>query len=154
MKMHLCAVGRRMPQWVQAGYEEYTKRLAPQWSLQLTEINPPTRNKNSPLEKLKKQEGEKILAHIPDHHSMIALDEHGKPWDTQQLAQNLEAWQGEPISFIIGGPDGLCQEVLQKASHIWSLSPLTLPHPLVRIVLAEQLYRAKSILAGHPYHRQ
>ena len=102
-----------------------------------------------------REEGERILAAIPDNHHVVALDVKGKAWSTEQLAQQLAHWQadGRDVSLLVGGPDGLTDDCLQRANQRWSLSALTFPHPLVRIVMAEQLYRAWAVLQNHPYHR-
>lgn len=138
MHLSIIAVGKSMPAWVERGYQEYSKRLPREWRLQLVET---TTNK--------------MLAAIPKNNHIIALEINGERWDTLQLAKQLQQWQlnGKDISFLIGGPDGLTPECSAKAHQKWSLSPLTFPHPLVRIILAEQLYRAWSLLAGHPYHK-
>lgn len=152
MQIRIIAVGDKMPDWVITGFNEYAKRLS---NIKLVEISAEKRNKNASIEQIKQREGEKILSVISSHHHVIALDVQGKLWSTEKLAENVKQWQtdGRPIDLLIGGPDGLAPACLQKAETLWSLSSLTLPHPLVRIVLIEQLYRADSILKGHPYHR-
>lgn len=144
-----------MPSWVKQGYEEYAKRFPPSCTLELVEIPAEKRTKQSDINRLIQREGEKILSTIKPNHRVIALDVNGKSWSTTLLAQHLAAWhhEGRNIDLLIGGPDGLANDCLQKAEMKWSLSPLTLPHPLVRILLAEQLYRALTIMQGHPYHR-
>jgi 23S rRNA (pseudouridine1915-N3)-methyltransferase len=156
VKIHLLAVGTKMPGWVTTAYNEYTKRMPRECSVELKEINPAHRSKNGNSAKYKADEAKSIMAALPKGAYLVALDEHGKPWNTQQLSQNLENWmqQGQDVALIVGGPDGLDRELLQQAQQKWSLSPLTLPHPMVRILLAEQLYRAWTILQGHPYHRE
>lgn len=156
MKIKIVTIGKRMPAWVTSAYEEYTKRLSHQFQITLHEINMPTRTKNSNVAKLMFQEANEILALIESNDYVIALDEHGKSWNTMQLSTQLNTWQSEHhcVVFLIGGPDGLATECKQRAQVQWSLSPLTLPHPLVRVVLIEQLYRAYSILQAHPYHRE
>ena len=155
MKIHIIAVGKQMPSWVTNAYQEYAKRLPREYNLQLIEVPAPKRVKNANVNQLMQREGEEILMHITSHQCVIALDVRGQMWDTSTLAQNLYKWQhdGRDICFIIGGPDGLSPSCYARAQLRWSLSPLTMPHPLVRIVVIEQLYRAWSILAGHPYHR-
>lgn len=155
MKIQLIAVGKQMPDWVNKAYTEYAKRLPREYNLQLIEVAAQKRAKNSNIEQLMQREGEEILMHIQANHFVIALDVRGQMFDTPALAQQLYRWQhaGRDISMIIGGPDGLAHSCLARAQLRWSLSHLTLPHPLVRIVVIEQLYRAWSILAGHPYHR-
>jgi len=155
MQIRILAVGTKMPKWVQEGYEEYAKRFPSSFKIQLIEIPPEKRTKQSDLHLLTIKEGQKILSLVKPHHQMIALAVEGKSWSTEQLANKLEQWQlqSKPLDFIIGGPEGLSEACLARAETQWSLSPLTFPHPLVRIVLIEQLYRALMILQGHPYHR-
>lgn len=155
MKINLVAVGTRMPAWVTQGFEEYSKRLPRECQLQLLEIAPAKRGKTAQPEQWKKDEARRILAAIPDNHHVIALEVTGKSWSTETLAEQMQAWlsDGRDVSLIVGGPDGLDPGCLQRADQKWSLSALTLPHPLVRIVLAEQLYRAWTVLQNHPYHR-
>lgn len=155
MRLHLIAVGNKMPDWVEAGYQEYAKRLPGDCALQLHEIAPGQRTKGADLERARREEGEKMLAALPKAAHVVALEVNGRAWSTEQLSQRLAHWRqlGQDVALLVGGPEGLADSCRQKASEQWSLSPLTLPHPLVRIVLAEQLYRAWSILQGHPYHR-
>lgn len=155
MNIHLIAVGTRMPAWIQAGYEEYAKRLTLDCRLKLIEITAGKRTKNSDVARILQEEGERTLAHIPSNSLVIALDVKGQNWDTPTLAQQLNKWQhdGRDVSLLIGGPEGLAANCLATAEKKWSLSALTFPHPLVRIIVAEQLYRAWSLLKGHPYHR-
>ncbi len=144
-----------MPDWVKSGYEEYAKRLPREYELILKEIPLAHRSKNCDVARTLKEEGERMNAAIPVGAHSVALDLSGKSWATPELALALKRWQeiGKPIALLVGGPDGLADSVKSKASEFWSLSPLTFPHPLVRIVVAEQLYRAWSILQNHPYHR-
>jgi 23S rRNA (pseudouridine1915-N3)-methyltransferase len=155
MKLNLLAVGTKMPAWVSDGYQEYAKRMPRECSLQLHEITPAKRGKSGSPSQWIREEGERILAAIPDSHHVVVLDVQGKSWRTEQLAEQLKSWMadGRDVSLIVGGPDGLTDECLQRADQRWSLSALTLPHPLVRIVLSEQLYRAWTVLQNHPYHR-
>lgn len=155
MLIRILAIGTKMPGWVETGFQEYAKRFTGSCSLELCEIPAEKRTKNSDIPRLIEREGEKLLAAIKPGNQVIALDVKGHAWSTEQLATQVKAWQtsGRHIDLLIGGPDGLSLACLQKAELKWSLSPLTLPHPLVRIVLAEQLYRAVSILQNHPYHR-
>jgi 23S rRNA (pseudouridine1915-N3)-methyltransferase len=155
MKLNLLAVGTKMPTWVTQGFQEYQKRLPRECSLQLQEIAPAKRAKTGSVEQWKKEEGERILAAIPSNHRVVALDVKGKAWSTEQLAEQLSFWQtdGRDVSLVVGGPDGLSQACLDRADQKWSLSALTLPHPLVRIVMSEQLYRAWTVTQNHPYHR-
>ena len=155
MKLNLLAVGTKMPAWVTDGYQEYAKRMPRECSIQLHEISPAKRGKSGSPSQWMREEGERILAAIPDGHHVVALDVQGKSWHTEELAEQLKSWMadGRDVSLIVGGPDGLTDECLQRANQRWSLSALTLPHPLVRIVLAEQLYRAWTVIQNHPYHR-
>jgi 23S rRNA (pseudouridine1915-N3)-methyltransferase len=155
MRVQLVAVGSKMPTWVQQGYEEYAKRLPKELLPKLVELNLGMRGKNSAVKEAVEQEGQQMLAAIPDSHHVVALDVKGKSWSTEDLAQQLEGWRmsGRDVSLLIGGPDGLAESCLARAQQRWSLSPLTLPHPLVRVVLIEQLYRAWTILQNHPYHK-
>lgn len=156
MRLLLLAVGARQPDWVNDGYHEYARRFPPHLNLQLQEIAAARRGKTSVAEKLKNGEGERLLKAIPDTAYVIALDEHGQSLTTRILANKLSDWQqvGRDVVLLIGGADGLAEGCLQRADWRWSLSPLTLPHGLVRVVVAEQLYRANSLLEGHPYHRE
>lgn len=144
-----------MPGWVEQGYREYAKRLPPECGLTLHEIQAGKRGKNADIVRLTRQEGEKMAGAIPKGARVVALEVQGKAWTTEQLAGRLDHWLGEgrDVALLVGGPEGLEPGLSASADERWSLSPLTLPHPLVRIVLAEQLYRAWSILKGHPYHR-
>jgi 23S rRNA (pseudouridine1915-N3)-methyltransferase len=155
MVIHLIAVGTRMPGWVEEGYAEYAKRMPPESKIKLVEISAGKRSKNSDIKRLTQQEGEKMLATIPKGAKVVVLDVLGKACSTEELAQELKGWQGsgQDIAILIGGPEGLAPECLKAAQQKISLSKLTLPHPLVRVVLAEQLYRASTILKGHPYHK-
>lgn len=155
MHIRILAIGNKMPSWVTEGYLEYAKRFSSGYSIELVEIPAEKRLKQSDIDKLTEREGKKILSLIKPGNRVIALDVKGQAWSTEQLATHMHHWQLESrnIDILIGGPDGLYKECLQKAEVKWSLSPLTLPHPLVRIVLIEQLYRAVTILQNHPYHR-
>ena len=155
MRIHLLAVGTRLPAWVNTAYQEYANRMPHECRLQLTEIAAAKRTKNSVVERLLADECERILAAIPNNIICIALAINGRSWSTEQLSQRLSNWlsDGRDLVFIIGGPDGLAEPVLKKADLHWSLSALTFPHPLVRVMVAEQLYRAWSLLKNHPYHR-
>ncbi len=155
MRIRLIAVGTKMPSWVEQGYKEYEKRLNQDITLELVEIPAGKRGKNADLDRLTRKEGEQMLMAIGTNDHVITLDVPGKQFTTEQLAQRLESlmYQGTNVSLLVGGPEGLASDCKSKANESWSLSTLTLPHPLVRIVLAEQLYRAWSVLKGHPYHR-
>lgn len=155
MRIHLIAVGTRMPGWVKQGYEEYATRLPPECSLRLIEIPAARRGKQMTTGRSLREEGERILAAIPTGTRVIALEVDGREWDTGELSRQLSTWlqDGRDLALLIGGPEGLDTACRARAEMAWSLSRLTFPHVLVRIVVAEQLYRAWSILASHPYHR-
>ncbi len=155
MRIRIIAVGTKMPDWVEQGYAEYAKRMPRECLVDLIELPLAQRTKNTDIAKAMEKEGESMLASIGKGEQVIALDVQGKPWSTEQLAQNLSHWKmsGTNYCLLIGGPDGLAPEALRAATAKWSLSPLTLPHPLVRIVVIEQLYRACTILQNHPYHK-
>ncbi len=155
MIIHLIAVGTKMPSWVENGFQEYAKRLPADYALKLVEIPPEKRTKNSDIKRIVETEGKKILAAHRSNHLLVALDVVGESWSTPSVSQFLQTQHdsSQDIDLIIGGPDGLSAECLQKSQVKWSLSPLTFPHPLVRIIVAEQLYRAWSMLTNHPYHR-
>jgi len=155
MKIRLLAVGQKMPAWVSDGYEEYAARMPPECRIELVELPLAQRSKSQPVERAVQKEGERMLAALSGQERLIALDVAGKAWNTGQLSDELAEWMrnGRDIALAIGGPDGLSENVIARAERRWSLSPLTLPHPLVRIVVAEQLYRAMSMLRNHPYHR-
>jgi 23S rRNA (pseudouridine1915-N3)-methyltransferase len=155
MRARIIAVGERMPGWVAEGFAEYRKRLSHELPLELLELKPGTRGKGRDDARAIQDEGAAILAALPRDTHVIALDGGGKPRSSEALAAQLAQWRmaGRDLAFLIGGPDGHAPEVLARADQTWSLGPLTLPHMLVRLVLAEQLYRATTIMAGHPYHR-
>jgi 23S rRNA (pseudouridine1915-N3)-methyltransferase len=155
VKATLIAVGERAPDWVASGFSEYQKRLSHWLPLQLVEIAPGLRGKGRDAVRATSDEGARVLAALPKQAQVVCLDGRGKAWSSEQLAQRLEAWRqgGRDLAFLIGGPEGHAPEVMAAANEQWSLGPLTLPHMLVRLVLAEQLYRACSLLANHPYHR-
>ena len=152
MHLTLHVVGRRMPGWVQQGVDEYVRRLPRHWQFSVREIPQAT---GGSVDERTVREAENLLAGVPEKARVVALDNRGSAWSTVELAQQLEQWQGigKPLSLLIGGPDGLHERCRQRADQQWSLSALTFPHPLVRIVVAEQLYRAHSLLNNHPYHR-
>jgi 23S rRNA (pseudouridine1915-N3)-methyltransferase len=156
MRIRLIAIGTKMPAWVSQGVAEYSKRMPRELQLEWREIPLARRGKDANAQQLRNREGEQIIKAIPAGDRVIALDVLGKRIATEQLARQLEDWQmsGDNYSLLIGGPDGLSRECLERADMRWSLSDLTLPHPLVRILLAEQLYRAWTITVNHPYHRQ
>ncbi len=144
-----------MPHWVEAGYQEYAKRMPPECKLVLHELPAGKRGKGADIARITRQEGEQITSSIPKGARTIALEVKGKAWSTEQLAQRLKFWMedGRDVALIVGGPEGIEPSVSAAADEKWSLSPLTLPHPLVRVLLSEQIYRAWSLLRGHPYHR-
>ena len=155
MKARLVAVGERAPAWVAEGFGEYQKRHAHWLPLELAEIAPGLRGKGRDPARAVADEGARVLAALPKQAHVVALDGRGKLYSSEQLAERVAAWrqQGRDLAFLIGGPEGHADAVLAQAHERWSLGPLTLPHMLVRLVLAEQLYRACSLLANHPYHR-
>lgn len=155
MRIHLIAAGTRMPAWVSAGYEDYATRLPGECRLLLKEIPLGASRSGGDAKKAMLEEGTKMLAAVPEGANLMALEVRGKPLSTEELAKQLNQWlqEGRDQALLIGGPDGLAPECLARAGLKWSLSPLTLPHGLVRVVVAEQLYRAWSILKNHPYHR-
>lgn len=155
MSIKLLAVGRNMPDWVNTAYHDYAKRLPAELKLELTEIKAEHRGKNDSIPGIIKRESEHLMNAIPADHYVIVLDERGQQWSTQDLAQRLKdlRLQSRKICLLIGGPDGLSESCRERADSLWALSKLTLPHPLVRVIIAEQLYRAWSILCKHPYHR-
>ncbi len=155
MRISVIAVGTRMPAWVSQGIAEYSKRLPRELQLAWREIPLAKRGKEVAAQQVCAAEGEQILKAIPPGERVIALDVAGQRLSTGQLARQLQRWQmsGDNYSLLIGGPDGLSPACLARADQCWSLSDLTLPHPLVRVLLAEQLYRAWTITVNHPYHR-
>lgn len=155
MRIRIIAVGTKMPDWVEQGYAEYAKRMPRECVVEMVELPLAQRTKNTDIAKAMEKEGESMLAMVGKGEQIIVLDVKGKPWSTEQLAENMASWKmsGTNYCLLIGGPDGLAPACLTMAAVKWSLSPLTLPHPLVRIVLIEQLYRACTILQNHPYHK-
>lgn len=155
MRVYLVAVGTRMPGWVQEAYAEYARRITGECTLELIEVPLSKRTKTASIEKLREEECRRLQAAVPRNCRCIAMDAGGQQWDTESLANEMQAWlkSGSDIALLVGGPDGLTQHCLRGVEKVWSLSRLTLPHPLVRVVVAEQLYRAQCILRGHPYHK-
>ncbi len=155
MRLKLICVGQKMPEWVSQGFSDYVRRMPPELSIELTEIPMAHRGKNPDIDRLMKREGEAILSALGTRDRVIALEVGGRSWSTEKLASQLESWQqdGQDVCFLVGGPDGLDQACRRRADQLWSLSDLTLPHSLVRILLAEQLYRAWTVTRNHPYHR-
>jgi len=155
MKARLIAVGDRPPSWLVEGYTDYARRLARELPLELIEVAPGLRGKGRDAARAQHEEGERVLAALPKHAWVVALDGRGKPYTSEQLAERLAVWrqQGRDLAFLVGGPEGHAPAVWARADECWALGPMTLPHLLVRLLLAEQLYRACSILGKHPYHR-
>ncbi|MFN3919964.1 MAG: 23S rRNA (pseudouridine(1915)-N(3))-methyltransferase RlmH [Methylohalobius sp.] len=155
MRIHLIAAGSRMPGWVQEGFKEYAKRLPRECALYLKEIPLQRRSKRGNISRQIEAEGIQMTAAIPQDAYVIALDKDGQQWTTDELARHLAEWlqQGLDLALLVGGPEGLAPVCLERAAIRWSLSRLTFPHSLVRILVAEQFYRAWSLLQGHPYHR-
>ncbi|MGR3808813.1 23S rRNA (pseudouridine(1915)-N(3))-methyltransferase RlmH [Pasteurella testudinis] len=156
MKIQLIVVGTKMPAWVTTGFEEYQRRFPKDMPFELVEIAAGKRGKNADIKRILEKEGEQMLAACGKNSLIVTLDIPGKPWTTPQLAAQLESWKndGRDVCLLIGGPEGLSPQCKQAAERSWSLSPLTLPHPLVRVVVAESLYRAWSLTTNHPYHRE
>ena len=156
MRVSILSVGHRMPAWIRDGFEEYTRRMPPDLRIELLELKPEERGAGRSVDKAMDAEGERILAALPQGAQLLALDERGKSVTTQGLSVMLAGWMrdGTHPAFVIGGADGLSEAVKSRADRLLSLSALTLPHALVRVVLAEQLYRAWTLLARHPYHRE
>jgi 23S rRNA (pseudouridine1915-N3)-methyltransferase len=155
MRLIVSAIGQRMPDWVNQGWVEYARRFPRGLSLELRELAAAKRGRNANPDSLRKTESAALMASVPDGFRVIALDERGESWSTANLAERLERWMQEEhgICFLVGGPDGMSRDCRAAANDRWSLSRLTLPHPMVRIILAEQLYRAWTVTANHPYHR-
>jgi 23S rRNA (pseudouridine1915-N3)-methyltransferase len=153
--MRIIAVGSRMPQWVREPFDDYINRLGSGLKISLTEIEPGPRGAGRSPAKAIETEGQRILAALRPNDFVVALDERGTEMTTRELAAWLATRQrdGSDLAFLIGGPDGFAAEVVQRADFKWSLSRLTFPHALVRVLLAEQLYRAHAVLSNHPYHR-
>jgi 23S rRNA (pseudouridine1915-N3)-methyltransferase len=156
MQLRIITVGGKMPPWVDQGVEEYARRMPPELKLSWIEIPLARRGKQGNAQQLCEKEGKQVLKAIPAGDRVVALDVRGKRLSTPDLARRLQDWQmsGDNYSLLIGGPDGLSRACLERAELRLSLSDLTLPHPLVRVILAEQLYRAWTITVNHPYHRE
>lgn len=155
MRIRLITVGSKMPRWIAEGWHEYYKRLPKEVPVELIEIALTTRSKNADVKRLIQQEGSAMLSKVQATDKVITLEVNGKAWSTEQLTEKMAQWQqdGQDINLMVGGPEGLAPEICQRSDEKWSLSALTLPHPLVRVMLIEQLYRASTILSGHPYHK-
>ncbi|MCH6584905.1 MAG: 23S rRNA (pseudouridine(1915)-N(3))-methyltransferase RlmH [Nitrosomonadaceae bacterium] len=156
MKFIILAVGNKMPEWVEAGFVEYAKRMSHEITIELLKIKPEKRNKSKKIEQLLCAEAARILAALPPRCRTVVMDERGSQWTTAKLANSITGWMrnGGDTAFIIGGADGLDSGIKNSADEVLALSALTLPHGLVRILLAEQLYRAVSLIKRHPYHRK
>ncbi|MGI9281583.1 MAG: 23S rRNA (pseudouridine(1915)-N(3))-methyltransferase RlmH [Endozoicomonas sp.] len=155
MRVRLISVGSKMPGWVDEGYKEYSRRLGSDLKLDLIEIPLNRRSKGADVSRLQEKEAVQMLAAAGQGDLVVTMEIKGKPWSTEKLADNMGEWMhsGRNVSLMVGGPEGLHPSVMAQADLRWSLSPLTLPHPLVRVVVAEQVYRAWSILKNHPYHK-
>ena len=155
MKLRVVALGQRMPGWVDAGWDDYARRMPREFALELVLLKPESRDGGKPVAQMLAAEALRITAACKNAR-VVALDERGQPWTTRVLAENLSRWRAEArdIAFVIGSADGLADTVKRDATAIVALSALTLPHGLVRVVVAEQLYRAVSLLSRHPYHRE
>jgi 23S rRNA (pseudouridine1915-N3)-methyltransferase len=155
LRLSLLTASNRQPEWVDAGTDDYAKRLRGRCTLEVKTVPLARRTAGTSAERAIVDEGERLLALVPQAAHVVALLERGKPWSTKELAGKLEGWMrlGAPVCFLVGGPDGLSPACESRANERWSLSSLTLPHGLVRIVVAEALYRAWSVLENHPYHR-
>ena len=156
MKLRIVSVGHKMPDWITAGFNEYTKRMPREAQISLLEIKPEPRTTGKTTAQIMEAEAQRILAALPQNCLRIALDERGTQPTTRQLAALMQDWmrEGRDVAFIIGGADGLHESVKQAAQQLLALSALTLPHAFVRVLLAEQLYRAYSLMHNHPYHRE
>lgn len=156
MKLVIVAVGHKMDAWVNAGFAEYAKRMPREARIELVEIKPEPRNSGKSTSQIMAAEAQRIVAAVPDDALRIVLDERAPQLATRQMAQQMQMWMGSgrDVAFIIGGADGLHEPVKNSAQQMLSLSAMTLPHGLVRVILAEQLYRAHSLLHNHPYHRE
>ncbi len=156
MKLRILAVGNKMPSWITEGFNEYAKRMPREAKIELIEIKPEARNSGKTAAQIMEAEAQRIRAALPASALCIALDEHGATPTTKQLTQQMRDWmqQGRDIAFIIGGADGLHESVKHQAQQLIALSTFTLPHGMARVLLAEQLYRAHSLMHNHPYHRE
>ena len=156
MRIHIVAIGHRRAGWERDGYREYARRMPPELPIELHEIPAAKGTKRDSAERRVEEEGKRLAAATPSGARVIALDERGSAWTTRELANRIERWMhdGRDLALLVGGADGLAPACIEAAEHRWSLSALTLPHGLARIVVAEQLYRASTILRRHPYHRE
>ena len=156
MKLFILAVGNKMPEWISSGFNEYTKRMPREATISLIEIKPEPRTTGKSVAQIMEAEAHRIESALPKDATRIVLDERGIHWNTKQLSQKMHDWlgSGRDVAFIIGGADGLHESIRNNANQLLALSALTLPHGMVRVLLAEQLYRAYSLLHNHPYHRE
>ena len=156
MRLLILAVGNKMPSWITEGFNEYAKRMPREAKIELIEIKPEPRSSGKAAAQIMEAEAQRIRAVLPAGALCIALDEHGATPTTKQLTQQMQDWmqQGRDVAFVIGGADGLHESVKHKAQQLMALSAFTLPHGMVRVLLAEQLYRAHSLMHNHPYHRE
>ncbi|HEY6095721.1 MAG TPA: 23S rRNA (pseudouridine(1915)-N(3))-methyltransferase RlmH [Gallionellaceae bacterium] len=156
MKLLILAVGHKMPEWITSGFNEYAKRMPREAKIELIELKPEPRTTGKTTEQIMEAEAQRIRAALPDNTFRVVLDERGKHLTTRQMAQQLQQWLGDgrDVAFIIGGADGLHESIRSSANLLLALSAMVLPHGLVRVLLAEQLYRAHSLLHNHPYHRE
>jgi 23S rRNA (pseudouridine1915-N3)-methyltransferase len=156
MKLLIVSVGHKMPDWITTGFNEYAKRMPREAKIELLEIRPEPRTTGKTVQQIMAAEAQRIIAVLPQHCLRIAMDEHGAQPTTRQLAEQMQDWmrEGCDVAFIIGGADGLDMPVKRDAQQLMALSALTLPHAIVRVLLAEQLYRAYSMMHNHPYHRE
>jgi len=155
MKLRVVALGHRMPAWVNAGWDDYAHRLPREFALELVALKPETRNGGKPVAALLAAEAARIVAACKDM-LVVALDERGREWTTREFADRLARWRDDAsdVAFVIGSADGLADSIKRDAAAVVAVSSFTLPHGLVRVLVAEQLYRAASLIAGHPYHRE
>jgi 23S rRNA (pseudouridine1915-N3)-methyltransferase len=155
VRIHLIAVGTRMPAWVDEAVAEYARRMPQHCRLELVEVSAVKRGKSADTARVLEEEGRRLWQAVPRGARVVALDREGRAPDTQGIAASMDGWlaEGRDVCLLIGGPEGLDPQAMRRADELWSLSRLTLAHPLVRVVVAEQLYRAWSILNNLPYHR-
>jgi len=156
MKLIIVSVGNKMPVWITTGFNEYAKRMPREAKIELLEIRPEPRSTGKTVHQIMAAEAQRILAALPQDCLRIVMDEHGAQLTTKELSGQMQEWmrEGRDVAFIIGGADGLDVTVKQAAQQHMALSELTLPHAMVRVLLAEQLYRAHSMMHNHPYHRE
>jgi 23S rRNA (pseudouridine1915-N3)-methyltransferase len=156
MKLIILAVGHKMPEWITHGFNEYTKRMPREATISLIEIKPEPRTTGKTVPQIMEAEAQRIEAALPKDITRVVLDERGAALNTKQLSQKMHDWLGggRDVAFVIGGADGLHQSIRDTAQQLLALSAMTLPHGIVRVLLAEQLYRAHSLLHNHPYHRE